>query len=947
MTHVANLTVNAAQVQGSDKTGYRLFVDLADLNATFWNTVAIGGGDIRIFESDGTTELPRDVVSCLPGTPGTGTGELWVRLDVAGATDTVLQVHADGSSPDYAPTDPFGRNAANADPWFVLHHEGDFVDSTGNNTPTEEGAGTFDYVTTPGAVVLTGDTRYVIGTYPSGTWATGYRFSVDYDIAAGQDWPGYWRNSPGQFQMARPGSVSNSLRYRHAGSDSDITNVFQEIEGQGRVKVDVVWDTTQVLVYVDGALINSIADTTLPTDTSGLRLWLNAISTVNTNQTVWEVFMEGVARDADWIATEQNNRATATFYTVTDAGAPPVENTVTWKEFTWTYTDTGQQTGVYANGEPWIVGPVTITDIAPASTDIDGRVRNGTQINLDILNKANQGYDSSDEYGTWSAALNVSPNYTASDLVVTQGSVISSLTKVTAGERPIIDKLGILTVVATPPTANSFRPGYYGSDTTPAGTLADLDYTFLKTEAVPASAPTLAELEAWYEYPWLEQVYDFAHQGVNPFPNYGRELAHIVSESVLSLNLDYTNPQKEALFRDVVQYGLDVYEAARNGFDWPGAGGLHQGRKLALWVAGKALNDPAILAYADAAVHFIFAEDQQTFKVTQADVDQPRYTADGRVRDPYTTTMIGMNEWGEQHTRSPERDASNWGNASYRGNNFGSLMGHSVAGQLMGAQTDWNNDVFFEYHDRAYQIEKNNVGVSANGLQQFEADMWQRLPAGPAATSPPVLVNPYEGIGPEILTPNTIANVSCYSSIDEGTGYAYVSTSATPPSAAALKAGTGAAWAGSLAMTRHTMGFDIPSLPDATYYTHFIQESGGFDSNILTSDAWEVGSAPVSGSPTDARFNALRALGYSGSISDMTLAWLQDGGPATGPVTGPLKALPDAWRSVLEQLAIEDPAFNPVGDFDRSTWWYEYLQSQGYTGGRGQMDLQFWTSLSP
>ena len=98
---------------------------------------------------------------------------------------------------------------------------------------------------------------------------------------------------------------------------------------------------------------------------------------------------------------------------------------------------------------------------------------------------------------------------------------------------------------------------------------------------------------------------------------------------------------------------------------------------------------------------------------------------------------------------------------------------------------------------------------------------------------------------------------------------------------------------------------------------------------------------------TDTRFNTLRALGYTGSISDMTLLWLQDGGPAVGPVTGPLKTVSDAWRSVLEQLAIEDPAFNPSGSFDRSTWWYQYLQSQGYTGGRGQMDLQFWTDIAP
>jgi hypothetical protein len=63
MTHVANVTIDSTEV-AADLTDYPVYVDLSDLPASFWDTVASGGGDIRCYKSDGTTELAREVVSC-------------------------------------------------------------------------------------------------------------------------------------------------------------------------------------------------------------------------------------------------------------------------------------------------------------------------------------------------------------------------------------------------------------------------------------------------------------------------------------------------------------------------------------------------------------------------------------------------------------------------------------------------------------------------------------------------------------------------------------------------------------------------------------------------------------------------------------------------------------------------------------------------------------------
>lgn len=106
---------------------------------TFTTDVAFStaGGDIRIFKDDGTTELARDLVSCdISGE----TGELHFKYSgtLASATDTVVQVHADGTSRDYAFNETYGRNAVWTGYRAVFHME-NVVDSTGNGynlTPT-------------------------------------------------------------------------------------------------------------------------------------------------------------------------------------------------------------------------------------------------------------------------------------------------------------------------------------------------------------------------------------------------------------------------------------------------------------------------------------------------------------------------------------------------------------------------------------------------------------------------------------------------------------------------------------------------------------------------------------------------------------------------------------------------------------------------------------------
>jgi hypothetical protein len=136
VAHVANITIAAAQVS-ADLTDYVVYVDLSDLpTAEFWGTVANGGGDIRCFKSDGTTELAREVVSC---DTSTDTGELWIKYSgtLSSSVDTVIQIHADGTSADYAATATYGRNAVWSDYTHVYHlNANSATDSAGNGDLT-------------------------------------------------------------------------------------------------------------------------------------------------------------------------------------------------------------------------------------------------------------------------------------------------------------------------------------------------------------------------------------------------------------------------------------------------------------------------------------------------------------------------------------------------------------------------------------------------------------------------------------------------------------------------------------------------------------------------------------------------------------------------------------------------------------------------------------------
>lgn len=415
---------------------------------------------------------------------------------------------------------------------------------------------------------------------------------------------------------------------------------------------------------------------------------------------------------------------------------------VTQFGITWNFSQ-DRPTGQYANGDWWVVGPVTITSITPNSvTDGAGWTKNGTMINPAV--SPVQGFDSSIRYtgASWNPALNVSPGFTGNPLQIqTAASVVSTISRNTPGDastRPQITDAAVLTVVTSAPAAGAFRPPIVGTDKTSRWNKSDLRFGILQKLAPVAATPALATVERNFERPWFAQMEGSPARYIAPYnnmPEYGRDQAQMLSLGLLSLHLNYTDAQKEKLYIRLVQYGIDIYGSVRGGMVYLDYGGLNAGRKAPLVLAGLALNDSDLLRYADATKHFVFQEDRQTFFVTQADVGRAMLQEASKPRETYLQQHVGMPEWGESHTKQINRDDSRWGAAFYRWAG-GAWLGNVLMAHLTtGGVAAWNHPPLFAYSDRYWSIEKNGQTYSApNGISSFVFQMWAAYRGSP----PPV-----------------------------------------------------------------------------------------------------------------------------------------------------------------------------------------------------------------
>jgi hypothetical protein len=430
----------------------------------------------------------------------------------------------------------------------------------------------------------------------------------------------------------------------------------------------------------------------------------------------------------------------------------------------WTF-DRDYTVGQFANGDYWVLGPVTIIGIDPPSTLIDGRTINGSMVNPSPKLGTRQGYDSA-MYGSYGQHydpnLNVSrPNnrdLSSSNAFILKphSSLVSTISMPKAGHRPQLKTAAILTVLPEPAPVGSFRPPYCGSDKTVKFNKSQLDYSLLANLKPVPGAPDIIAIERHFERPWIDHVPGWkgrSHHPADNMPDYGRDIASRIGVGVITLNLNLSNQIKEVLLIRYVQLGIDFYGIVRDGGknNWINNGGHASGRKWPILFAGLLLNDPNMINigrtdianYNPSHPEYVhFGEDDQTFYVSDKDIYEPPYEkhvwhggfvyyghgkGDKRLDYlEYTQEHKGMPEWGIAHTSYPNQDGLDWNAAYRRAGTANAWGGFVLAAHIMGVKELWNHDALFDYMDRYMEVEKESKGVGHWPRQwsRFIENMW-------------------------------------------------------------------------------------------------------------------------------------------------------------------------------------------------------------------------------
>lgn len=432
----------------------------------------------------------------------------------------------------------------------------------------------------------------------------------------------------------------------------------------------------------------------------------------------------------------------------------PIESSavtsVTQHGITWTFAD-DETCGQFVNGDYWCVSPVSVTGISPGYTS-SPRAMNGSMVNPGSFP---QGYDSQYSF-SYSSEKNVGIGVSSETPLILSGDV--SLVTVTSNN-PLggvrndmpINTAAVLTVLTSIPPDGSFRPGI-SSTTKTLHNISSVDRSKLSSFPIPdgISRPNISTYAGYLQMPWLTHDNSGWVETIHPMAS-GLDDYYFpakFAEMALMLNSDYSAPEKETLLINYIQLGIDCYSYIEGGGKgWEPDGGMLNGRKLPILFTGVLLNYTPMKNIGQRSGDYLysgnwpesipedyihFAEDGQSFYVTQADIDITNRPYNGGIsypcdantqwcpdeRDhtpyPYSSAMLGMPEWAIRHSSQPYASDSSW-SSKYRllaNTGLYSWVGVSLAARMIGASALWNNQSFFDVVDRY-------VGIKATGADPF------------------------------------------------------------------------------------------------------------------------------------------------------------------------------------------------------------------------------------
>jgi hypothetical protein len=415
-------------------------------------------------------------------------------------------------------------------------------------------------------------------------------------------------------------------------------------------------------------------------------------------------------------------------------------DTLTQYGITWTFAEPVKY-GQFVNGDYWVVGPVTVKDVTPGW---DGE-RNGSVV--DPPASLEQGYVTKMVFGpTYKEGLRAQFPLKIEGLK----SLVSTIAlpkQTQGGAYEALDVAAVLTVVASVPPKDAFRPPYVAGDK-PIYTTRQLRWDRLPKLAKPEglALPKLTETLTMQRV-WLDH---FAAKGngnstIHPRANmqpYPGDSGRDASTMAVLVLLDI--PERQMLTQRLVQLGIDLYAIClKNGDAWRGYGGFGNGRKWPILFAGlmlgeeKMLKPPATVESSNSRTGTVdkFGEDGHTwYGKPTADYPQgkPLWGNDAPPEMFKKLMAQGIDSGGDKDVRDPDGllDGPEFG---YRRICSVTWVGPALAARIMGAREVWNHPAFFDYVDRWIKEQSAGRDPKHNDYQhayycwgsEFMKKMWE------------------------------------------------------------------------------------------------------------------------------------------------------------------------------------------------------------------------------
>ena len=341
------VTVEYTEVD-ANLTDFPVYVDMSDLGSNFFSHTNSGCADVRVKESDGSTEVPREIVAC---DTTAETGELHFKASsLSSSFDTDFYIYYGTGDSDYARDATYGlENVWTNDYVGVWHLEedpgpggsGDIIDSTNqtNHGTAEASMTSADSVTgvMGNAIEFDGSDDLIdlgnpsILDFSTGDWSVETWHTISSGISQETLYAKGGDNTPGVRYTTAVGEISsdvlalttddNSTKVQVSGNDdvADGTNWYYGVGMRS--------GGTNLYTYVDG--VQDASDTCSSgydlSGTSQANAYIGAIYNAGSSAccikyfsgTIDEVRVSNDDRTSGWLSTQYNNHsAPGTFLTV-------------------------------------------------------------------------------------------------------------------------------------------------------------------------------------------------------------------------------------------------------------------------------------------------------------------------------------------------------------------------------------------------------------------------------------------------------------------------------------------------------------------------------------------------------------------------------------------------------------------------------------------------------